>query len=543
MIGTRLGQWVIVKELGRGGMGTVYLAEHQPALAPPSQEPRLGAVKVLFPHLAQEAGFVERFEREVETLRQLKHPHIVALYESGRHDGWYYYIMEYVDGVSFEDLLKQKRRIDWPDVLNLALQICPALHHAHAQGIIHRDLKPANLLLMNDGMVKLLDFGIAKVFSGSSLTAPEAVVGTADYMSPEQAAGKVVGKRSDLYSLGVVLYRLITGRLPFEAASAAEMLHKHRYAHFDPPRMYVPDMPPELNDLVCRLLEKAPDRRPANALVLQQELERIRSRIERPDSRTADQVRSSTTEVAGEGRRTRRSSGSGLSRRLADPKDQPAPAPAGLLNRPWVLVSLLAVVIALIVWGLWPKSPERLLREVEEALAQGEWLDAETKLGRLEAKHEGALPAGRVAALRREIDEAKGRARANRAARLTGGTWSPPVSEAERYYRQAAAAFTAGRADEARATWKALVTAFAGVESEKPWVTLAKEALEKSEPATGDLDAVDAALELARQESVAQARERLRALLELYKPRTDPSGQAARGRVDAALKRLEGAEK
>src|SRR5271154_4232581 len=261
MIGDRLGKWVIYKELGRGGMGRVYLAQEEIG-------GRQAALKVLAAELAQESGFLQRFQREIETLAQLEHPNIVRFFESGFENGLYFYAMEYVDGPSLEDDLERTERLPWKDVLDIVLQVCPALKHVHDHGVIHRDLKPANILRNSAGVVKLTDFGIAKVFAQGHLTAAGGIIGTADYLSPEQAAGKPVSKRSDLYSLGAVLYTLLTGRPPFVGESFLDLLHKHRYAQFDPPRKIVPELPYELDEVVCQLLEKDPAARPPDCLVL-----------------------------------------------------------------------------------------------------------------------------------------------------------------------------------------------------------------------------------------------------------------------------------
>src|SRR5207302_7909179 len=167
-----------------------------------------------------------------------------------------------------------------------ALQVCPALRHVHDHGVIHRDLKPPNLIRTPAGQIKLMDFGIARVFGSSHLTATGGVVGTAEFLSPEQAAGKPVSKRSDLYSLGVVLYTLLTGRTPFEGTSYLDLLHKHRYAQFDPARRLVPAIPYELDELVCQLLEKDPDRRPADCLVLGKHLGVLQRKLERKSQPT-----------------------------------------------------------------------------------------------------------------------------------------------------------------------------------------------------------------------------------------------------------------
>ena len=208
MIGENLGKWRIFKELGRGGMGRVYLAQEEAT-------GRQAALKVLAPELAQDVGFLQRFQREIETLSQLTHPNIVRFYESGFENGHYFYAMEYVDGQSLDEGLLAQKRMPWRDVLDIALQLCPALRHVHDHGVIHRDLKPSNIIRTAAGHVKLMDFGIAKIFAGSHLTATGGVVGTAEYISPEQASGKPVTKRSDLYSFGVVLYTLLVGRPPF----------------------------------------------------------------------------------------------------------------------------------------------------------------------------------------------------------------------------------------------------------------------------------------------------------------------------------------
>ena len=215
------------------------------------------AIKVLGPELATEVGFLQRFQREVDALHLLNHPNIVRFYESGAQDGRYFYAMEYVAGKNFEELL-DGGRLPWREVLDMALQVVPALKHAHDHGIIHRDLKPQNLMRDEAGVVKLADFGVAKVFASRQLTATGGIVGTAEYVSPEQASGKPVTPRSDLYSLGVVLYLLLTGRLPFKGGSIIELIHQHRYAQFDEPAKFVDDLPHDLNTVVCASWRRTP---------------------------------------------------------------------------------------------------------------------------------------------------------------------------------------------------------------------------------------------------------------------------------------------
>src|SRR5262249_3021356 len=174
----------------------------------------------------------------------------------------------------------------WKEVLDAALQVSTALKHAHDSGVIHRDLKPSNLMRTADGQVKLTDFGIAKVFASGQLTKTGGIVGTAEFLSPEQAAGKPVTKKSDLYSFGVVLYNLLPGRPPFEGASFVDLLHKHRFGQFDRPKTLVPDIPYELDEVICKLMEKDPADRPPDGLVLHKQLESIRRKLERKSQAT-----------------------------------------------------------------------------------------------------------------------------------------------------------------------------------------------------------------------------------------------------------------
>ncbi len=264
----RIGPYEIREKLGAGGMGSVYLGRHV-------ETGRLAAVKVLSASLAREPGFVERFNREIDAMRKLKNPHIVELFENGVEGENYYYAMEYVEGETLMGLMRREKRLPWQQALAIAVQVCQALKAAHDAGIIHRDLKPSNLLVAHDGVVKLTDFGVAQVFASSRLTVTGGIIGTAEYMSPEQAQGKRAGKQSDLYSLGAVLYAMVTGRTPFSGSTAVEVIQKHKFGLFDRPKMYAPDIPVRVDDTICRLLEKNPEKRFPDALVLLRHLDQI----------------------------------------------------------------------------------------------------------------------------------------------------------------------------------------------------------------------------------------------------------------------------
>lgn len=273
----RLGPYSIVRKLGKGGMGTVFAGVH-------FETNEVAAVKVLSAALAQEEGFRERFEAEVESLKKLHHPNIVRLLGFGEQDGHLFYAMELVEGRSLEEEVQAGRVFDWRETTELALQVCRALKHAHDRGVIHRDIKPANLLLAGDGTVKLSDFGIAKLFGSSGLTADGGLLGTAEYMAPEQADGRPVTHRCDLYSFGGVLYTLLARRPPFRATSIVEMLQLQRYAEPEPLRRYASDVPAEMEAIVATLLAKDPERRIPTAMVLARRLEAMKHGLSvRPD--------------------------------------------------------------------------------------------------------------------------------------------------------------------------------------------------------------------------------------------------------------------
>lgn len=271
----RLGPYRIGEELGKGGMGAVYWAEHV-------ESGEVVAVKALAPQLAMAEGFRERFEAEIESLKKLRHEGIVRLVGYGEQDGILFYAMELVEGASLEDDLGVGRRFHWREVTEIGTQVCHALKHAHDHGIIHRDIKPANLLQNAEGKIKIADFGIARLFGGTQLTSAGGVLGTADYMSPEQAEGRVVTEACDQYSLGGVMYALLAGRPPFRAKNLVEMLQMQRYADPEPVRRYAPDTPKQLDRLIMQLLSKSPNDRFRNVLVLGRHIEAMQKALSRP---------------------------------------------------------------------------------------------------------------------------------------------------------------------------------------------------------------------------------------------------------------------
>jgi eukaryotic-like serine/threonine-protein kinase len=276
----QLGPYRIVRRIGRGGMGTVYQGTNVENGHP-------AAIKVLSARLAVEEGFRERFETEIETLKKLKHPNIVRLYGFGEQAEHLYYAMELVEGTNLEDELQAGRRFTWRETTQLGIKLARALKHAHDHGVIHRDLKPANLLLTEQNDIKLADFGIARLFGNTRLTSDGGLIGTAEYMAPEQADGRPVTFHCDLYSLGGVLFAMLAGRPPFRGASLPELLQYHRFS--DPPRVsrFAPDVPDELDQMILRLLSKDPQARATNAMVIAKQLAAMEHALSLPQTRIA----------------------------------------------------------------------------------------------------------------------------------------------------------------------------------------------------------------------------------------------------------------
>lgn len=269
-----LGPYVIQSLLGRGGMGSVYKGVHVKSGQPV-------AVKVIASVLADQERFRRRFAAEIETLKRLKHTNIVELIGYGEEQGHLFYSMEYVEGKSLQEILRDSGRLPWLRVIDICIEICSALKQAHDQGIIHRDLKPANVMISESGTAKLMDFGIAKLYWGSEVTAVGSIIGTADFMPPEQAEGKPVTTRSDLYAVGSLAFAALTGRPPFTGRSVPEVLYAVRYNPIVPIRDINRDVPVELAELVEELLAKEPLQRPPTALVIGNRLQALRAGLTR----------------------------------------------------------------------------------------------------------------------------------------------------------------------------------------------------------------------------------------------------------------------
>jgi eukaryotic-like serine/threonine-protein kinase len=265
-------RYTLIEPLGGGGMATVYLA-HDEVLD------REVALKMLREQYAGDEEFVERFRREAQSVARLAHPNIVSIYDRGRsEDGSYYIAMEYVPRGTLKERINRDGVLDPGVAVAVALQIADALSAAHENGVIHRDIKPQNVLMTKTGDVKVTDFGIARAVS-SPLTSTSAVLGTAGYMSPEQATSGPVGPASDLYSLGIVLYEMLTGALPHTADNPVAQAMMHVNEPPRSPREANPEVPEPLDAVILKLLAKDPEDRYTSAATLTEDLERVRSGI------------------------------------------------------------------------------------------------------------------------------------------------------------------------------------------------------------------------------------------------------------------------
>jgi len=260
LIGETLDRYQVIEHLGRGGMAEVYKA-YQPRLD------RYVAVKVLHAFLADEENFLARFQREAKAIAMLRHPNIVQVYDFDYDEEWdvYYMVMEFIGGptlkVQLKDLAEHEKQMPLDEAVRVAAALGKALDYAHQRGMIHRDIKPGNVMFTDDGQVVLTDFGIARMINLSGLTASGAIIGTPSYISPEQAMGRPGDERSDIYSLAIVFYQMITGDLPFDAETSMGIILKHISEPPPSPRTLRPDLPEMVEQVLVRALAKDPAQR------------------------------------------------------------------------------------------------------------------------------------------------------------------------------------------------------------------------------------------------------------------------------------------
>jgi beta-lactam-binding protein with PASTA domain len=347
----------IVQPLGNGGMAEVYLA-HDDILD------RDVALKVMSGRYAGDEEFVERFKREAQSAAALSHPNIVSIFDRGAsEDGTYYIAMEYLPGGTLKDRITKRGALPPRTAAAVALQIAEALCAAHERGVIHRDIKPHNILITESGDVKVTDFGIARAASSSTMTRTGSILGTAHYISPEQAMGEPVGPASDLYSLGIVLYEMLTGELPFDAETPLGIAMKHVSGYLRPPKEVNPQVPEGINAITVRLLAKDPLDRYASDAELIEDLERFLAGLEPSDATTEMMTRVMPTAAA-----TR-----------IGPLPPPTKASRGVGKRrrglPIILALLALLLLAPLAWAGYDLLQEEQVPQIQVPNLVGKTLD------------------------------------------------------------------------------------------------------------------------------------------------------------------------
>ena len=247
-------RYEIIKSIGEGGMANVYLA-YDILLK------RNVAIKVLRGDLSQDEKFIRRFQREAISSSSLSHPNIVEMYDVGEDNGTYYIVMEYVEGKTLKQLLKRRGTLTITEVIDIMLQLTDGISCAHESYIIHRDLKPQNIMIKDDGRIKITDFGIAMALNSTQLTQTNSVMGSVHYLPPEQASGKGSTIKSDIYSMGIMFFELLTGKLPFKGDNAVEIALKHMKDEIPSVRKINPEIPQSIENIILKATAKNPKNR------------------------------------------------------------------------------------------------------------------------------------------------------------------------------------------------------------------------------------------------------------------------------------------
>ncbi len=281
MIGKVLGgRYEIIGKLGGGGMAVVYKGRD-------TLLNRMVTVKVLREQFASDQDFVRRFKREAQAVASLSHPNIVSIYDVGQQDNAHYLVIEFVEGATLKEYIREHAPLDLEDAVNIAIQICDALEHAHENNIIHRDIKPQNILLTPSGRVKVTDFGIARASTAATVTYTGSIVGSVHYLSPEQAKGETADEKSDIYAAGVVLYEMLTGQLPYSGETPITIALKHIQDTPTPPRELRADViPPALEEIVFRAMEKDYQLRYETAAEMRADLQKVKNMLWSDDDPT-----------------------------------------------------------------------------------------------------------------------------------------------------------------------------------------------------------------------------------------------------------------
>ncbi|MEG2678213.1 MAG: protein kinase, partial [Oscillospiraceae bacterium] len=252
-IGKKLdGRYEIIELIGAGGMANVYKARDL-------RENRIVAVKILREEFLDNEELVRRFKNESKAIGLLSHPNIVKVFDVNFSDSVQFIVMEYIDGITLKDYIERKKPLSWKDTVHFTVQILRALQHAHDRGIVHRDIKPQNIMLLQDGSIKVMDFGIARFSRSETRTITDKTIGSVHYISPEQAKGDITDAKADLYSVGIMMYEMLTGKLPFDSDSAVSIAIKQISDNAKRPRDIVPEIPEALEEITLKAMAKNPN--------------------------------------------------------------------------------------------------------------------------------------------------------------------------------------------------------------------------------------------------------------------------------------------
>ncbi|MBL9123657.1 MAG: serine/threonine protein kinase [Planctomycetaceae bacterium] len=521
----RMGPFLLDEQIGAGGMGVVYRATY-------IKTGQQVAVKFVPVELAENERITARFERELNILRKLRHPHIVHCYGGGLEGSRLYYAMELVPGGTVAQLLRERGKLSWETTIQYGLQIASALHHAHQAGIIHRDLKPANLLIAKEGKIKLSDFGLARDITATGLTAAGRALGTFAYMSPEMIRGTPpVSHKSDLYSLGCVLYEFLAGRPPFKGDSPAEMIYQHMEQ--DPPRVSTValDCPLWLEALITQLLEKDPAKRPRDAAAVETALHEVQSKVATQASFAGHSLSGGPTSLSVE--RDLSEVRKLVQKKKPKPKEQ-----APFFQQAWFLAACLLAILGVVVWSLWPASEATLFAHAQKLMASDDplvWQEARTEY--LDPLTE-RFPAGPHAEqVQQWIDQIEMHEAEQQVTRnMQRGR--EPKSEAERLFASAWRYEQFGDRVTAIERYRSLVELLQGDAAQRPFVNLARRQILAIEASPGDqgdrLEIVDRALaeadDLYAAGRVVEARQKWNSIVTLYGSNRELEPQVERAR-------------